>query len=121
MSELSLIPLKNNLFTDFREDTVKRVVLERLRELNMMNGKYKMDTEFLTFLVNLIEYLVQKKDKIDKKKLALDVMRDVFSASPEELELIARNIEYLHVNKGIKKVSYYKLFKTALAEWFRKK
>jgi hypothetical protein len=119
MAELSLIPLKNNLFQDYRESTVKRVVIERLRELDMMAQKYKLDAELLTFVVNLIEHLVVKKDKIDKKKLAISIMRDVFSATDDDIELISRNIEYLHANKGIKKVSYYRLFKTAMREWFR--
>ena len=118
---LTVISLKNNLFSDFREDQIKKIINARLQELNMTQSKYKLDTEFLTFLTNLIEYLVQKKDKVDKQKIALDIMRDVFGATEEELELIKRNIDYLHSNKVIKKVSYYKLFKTAIFEWFRKK
>lgn len=121
MSELSVISLKNNLFSDFREDQIKKTIIARLQELNMTQSKYKLDAEFLTFLTNLIEYLVEKKDKIDKKKLAVDIMREIFGATDEELDLIKRNIDYLHSNKVIKRVSYYKLFKTAFCEWFKRK
>ena len=121
MSELSVISLKNHLFSDFREDQIKKAIIARLLELNMTQGKYKLDTEFLTFLTNLIEYLVEKRDNVDKKKLAVDIMRDIFGATEEEIELIKRNIDYLHSNKVIKRVSYYKLFKTALCEWFKRK
>lgn len=118
---LGVVPLKHHLFSDYREDQIKKTIIARLQELNMTQAKYKLDTEFLTFLTNLIEYLVQKKDKVDKKKLAIDVMRDVFGATEEEQELLKRNIDYLHSNRVIKRVSYYKLFKTAIGEWLRKK
>jgi len=121
MSELNIIPIKNGLFTDFREDQVKKTIQTRLHELNMINAKYKLDNEFLTLLVNMIEHLVVKKDKINKKELALGIMRDFFGASEDDLALISKNIEYLHSNKVIKKLSYWKLFKAGLCEYFFKK
>jgi len=83
--------------------------------------KYKLDNEFLTLLTNLIEYLVARKDKINKKQLALEIMKDYFAATDEDLEIIGKNIEYLHNNKVIKKVSFWKLFKAGFCEWFAKK
>lgn len=118
---LKVIPLKNNLYTDYREYDIKKQIFERIQQLGIVDNKYKLDNEFLTFLVNIIEYLVQKKDKIDKKKLALDIMREMFQASEEELILISKNIEYLFNHKSIKKVSFYKLFKVSFSEWFKKK
>ena len=121
MSDLSVITIKNGLFTDFRFNEVKNAIIKRLTELNMIHTKYKLDNEFLTLLTNLIEYLVAKKDKINKKALALEIMKDFFGANDEDLEIISKNIEYLHNNKVIKKVSFWKLFKTGFTEWFRKK
>ena len=117
----ALVPLKNGLYTDFRADHVKKTIYARLQELNMVNEKYKLDNEFLTFLANLIELLVEKKDKIDKKQLALTIFREYFGASEEEADLIGRNLEYLHNNKVIKKVSWYKMFKAGVKEYFKKK
>jgi hypothetical protein len=118
---LQIIPLKNNLFTDYREAEVKKQIVQRIHELGMMTEKYKLDSEFLTFLVNIIEYLVQKKDKIDKKQLALAIMREQFNATPDDIDLLSRNIDYLANNKVIKKVSFYKLFKVSIKEWLTKK
>jgi hypothetical protein len=121
MSDLSLITIKNGLFTDFRFNEVKLAIVKRLTELNMIHLKYKLDNEFLTLLTNMIEFLVAKKDKISKKALALEIMKDYFGATDEDLEIIGKNIEYLHNNKVIKKVSFWKLFKSGLCEWFKKK
>ena len=121
MSDLSVISIKNGLFTDYRFNEVKLAILKRLTDLNMIQLKYKLDNEFLTLLTNLIEYLVVKKDKIDKKALALEIMKDYFAATDEDLEIIGKNIEYLHNNRVIKKVSFWKLFKSGLCEWFKKK
>jgi hypothetical protein len=121
MSDLSVITIKNGLFTDFRWNEVKLAIVKRLGDLNMIHTKYKLDNEFLTLLTNLIEYLVAKKDKINKKQLALEIMKDYFAATDEDLEIIGKNIEYLHNNKVIKKVSFWKLFKAGFCEYFRKK
>lgn len=121
MADLSVISIKNGLFTDFRFNEVKLAIIKRLTELNMIDLKYKLDNEFLTLLTNMIEYLVDKKDKINKKSLALEIMKTYFAATDEDLDIIGKNIEYLHNNRVIKKVSFWKLFKAGFCEWFKKK
>lgn len=121
MSDLTLIPIKNQLFSDYRLNEVKALILKRLTELNMIDQKYKLDTEFLTLLVNMVEHLVVKKDKIDKKGLVVKIMREFFGATDEDVELISRNVEYLHSNKVIRKLSFWKVFKAGVSEWFFKK
>ena len=119
---LSLVPLKNNILVDFKKNDIKSSIINRLRELNLDPNKYKLDVEYLTLVCNLIEHLVHKKDKIDKKKLVIDIFTELFgeSLTQEEINAIENNIEFIHQNKNIKKVSYYKLFKTGLSEWFKK-
>ena len=121
MSDLTLIPIKNQLFSDYRLNEVKALILKRLTELNMIDQKYKLDTEFLTLLVNMVEHFVVKKDKIDKKALVVRIMREFFGATDEDVELISRNVEYLHANKVIRKLSFWKVFKAGVCEWFFKK
>ena len=113
-----LISLGSGLQKDVKIDQISKILHTRLQELNMLQPKYKLDNELLTYIVNIVEHFVLKSDKIDKKQFVLDFMKDNFSATQEELEVIGKAIEYLHSNKQIKKVSYYKLFKTFLKEWF---
>jgi hypothetical protein len=121
MVDLQIIPLRNNLLVDFKYNEVKSKIIARLNELNLNQNQYRLDNEFLTLLCNLIEHLVIKKDKLDKKALAISIMADVFGLTEEEKTAVSNNIEFLCGNKMIKKVSFYKLFKTGMREYFRKK
>lgn len=118
---MDLVPLKNSIFHDVRMNEVISKILEKLNELKLTERKYVGDGEFLLYLMNLVENLVDKKDKIDKKKLIMDLFRNHYGATQAELELIDKMIEFLHTNHKIKKVSYYKMFKAGLSEWFKKK
>jgi hypothetical protein len=121
MVDLQIIELKNNLLVDYTYCDTKKKIVDRLVELKLNDIKYKNDNEFLNLVCNLIEHLIKKKDKISKKDLVLIIFQEMFNINEEEKVIISNNIEYLFNNKNIKKVSFYKLFKTSLNEWFRKK
>jgi hypothetical protein len=120
--DLSLIPLKNNLLVDAKYNTVKQTIIERIVSLGLQDQKYKTDNEFLTLVCNLIENLITKKDKVSKQNLAIDILDHLFNLTDEEKETARKNIDFLCSQINIiKKVSYYKLFKTGLKECFFKK
>jgi hypothetical protein len=65
---------------------------------------------------------VTKKDNIDKRELVLSVYIELFGLTPEEQETLKNNVDIIHLQKKIKKVSMWKLFKCGVNEWiFRKK
>ena len=120
--DLSIIPLKNNLLVDSTYNSIKQKIIERIIHLGLQDHKYKSDNEFLTLICNLVENLVNKKDKISKKDLALDILTQIFNLNEDENAILSKNIDFICNQKNlIKKVSFYKLFKTGLSEWFRKK
>lgn len=118
---MDLIPLRNNLFHDVRLAEVIEKIYTRLQELKLVDKKYIGDAEFILYLMNMIEHLVSKKDGIDKKELLLSIYKNHYGANTADIMLIEKIIEFLHKNKSVKKVSYYKIFKTSLKEWFVKK
>lgn len=118
---MDLIPLQNEILRDVKRNSVISKILERLNDLKLVDKKYVSDAEFILYLMNLIEHLVDKKDKLDKKQLLKDILKNHYSASEGELIVIDKIIEFLHTKKQVKKVSYYKIFKCALKEWFKKK
>lgn len=122
MSTLDLVvPVKNHLLKNLKVDEIKREIIERIQKFPNYNA-YKNDVEFLLLVCNMIEHLVFKKDKIDKKQLLTEIYKQVFNnLSVDEQKALEQNIEFLWNNKKIKKVSYYKLFKTGLIEWCKKR
>ena len=121
MTDLQIVPLKNNLLVDWKKNDVKSKIISRINELNINVSQYKNDNEFLTLVCNLVEYLVVKKDNIDKKEIVVLVYYDIFGLCPEEQKSLKNNIDIIHLQKKIKKVSWWKLFKCGVSEWMFKK
>ena len=122
MQDLSLIPLKNNLLIDATYNKVKNVNIHRINELGLQDPKYKNDNEFLTLVCSLIENLVSKKDKISKQDLAVEIFHLLFNLDEDEKIIVRKNIDFLCNQKTIvKKLSWYKLFRAGICEWFFKK
>ena len=74
-------------------------------------------SEFVLYCCKIVENVVVKKQKIDKKQLVLDVFKILFALSPAELLSLDASIEFLHSNGLISKV---KVVKKAV-NWFKKK
>ena len=122
MADLQIVPLKNNLLVDWKKANIKAKIISRLNELNINIANYKTDSDFLILVCNLAEYLVNtKKDNISKKELVISVYVDLFSLTPEEQETLKNNIDIIHLQNKIKKVSMWKLFKCGVYEFFKKK
>jgi len=121
MNNLNLVSVNNQLAIDVKKSEVKTLIMARLNELNLNLPNYRGNSEFLLLILNLIEHLVVKKDKVSKKELAIEIINDIFNLSQDEKNTIQANIEFLWQNKNIKKVSYWKLFKAGFCEWFFKK
>jgi hypothetical protein len=118
---LEIIPLKNNVLKEVRFNEVKIAIVDRLHQLKLLDKKHLLDPDFISYVMNIIEHLVNKKDKINKKDLIFSVLRDIFNATDEEIASIEKIMDFLLSNKAIKKASYYKIFKTCVAEWLKKK
>jgi len=120
-NELQLIPLRNNLLVDFKYIEAKNQIIARLGELHLCDAKYKNDNQLLNLICELVEHLIVKKDKIGKKDLVIDIYLGLFGLTDDEKKTLENNINFLWSNQMIKKVSMYKLFKTGVKEWFKKK
>ena len=67
------------------------------------------DLELLKLVCLCVENTVKKKHKLDKKEIVMSIMKTCFPIlSDAELKVIESNIEVLHQNKLIKKVTYAK-------------
>jgi hypothetical protein len=119
MSNLDLIAITPSLAIEIKQNEIKAKIVERLTELKLIDGKYKMNNDILLLICNLVEHLVKDK-KIKKKDLVLDVLQQIFNISAAERLQIDANIEFLHSNKAIKKLSKFYLFCVSSYEYFFK-
>ena len=120
--DLQIIPLKNNILVDWKKQEIKSKIITRINELNIPIPAYRNDNEFLALICNLCEFLVAKKDYIDKKEIVISVYNVLFNTlTTEEQEALKNNIDIIHLQKKIKKVSQWKLFKCGFSEFFFKK
>ena len=120
MTDLNIIPLKNNILVDFKHQEIKTKILNRINELGLDINKYKTDIEFLNLITNLVEHLIKKKDKIDKKNMVVSIFQHHFNLTEEEINLLKSNIDYLCNNGNVKKVSK-NVFSTCFSKWIQKK
>lgn len=118
---LNIVSLKNNILYDVKRLEIKKKIIERITELNLIDVKYKLDNEFLLLVSNLIEYLVTKKDRLNKLELLIEIYNQLFPMNELEIETLKSNVNFIHANKQIKKVSYFKLFMCGLKELLFKK
>jgi hypothetical protein len=116
-----IIQPKTSLLSDKRFADIKEIILKRLQEFANLD-KYKFNNEFLSLACSLIEHLVKKKDKINKKELLLSIYDVLFpEINLEDKQQISSNVEFLLDNKQIKKIGKYKLFKSSVNEWITRK
>ena len=118
---LDLIPIKNNILKEVRFNEVKHIITARLHELKLIENRFLKDPEWVSYVMNLIEHLVSKKDGISKKEIIFSIAKEILGASPADLEALEKSMIFLLSNKAVKKVSFWKLFKCGVGEWFSKR
>ena len=116
----NLVPLKNGLARDQKcADIISALVL-RIKALPNFQT-YKADVEVLLLCCNTVEHLVVKTDKIDKSKLVIDALTQIFSLTPDEQALTKITIDFLNNHNRIKTVSQINVAKNAVWDWVQKK
>jgi hypothetical protein len=116
---LDLIAITPNLSLEIKQNEIKAKIIGRLTELKLIDSKYKTSQDVLLLIANLLEHLVKDK-KINKKQLLLDLFIEVYSAAGTDLIQIESQLEFLHSNKAIKKLSKFYLFFCGICEYFKK-
>lgn len=114
--DLSLLKPKHSLKKSQLSNDLLVVLRQKIAEYPTSH-QLKSCQEFILFCCKLIENLVQKKDKIDKKELLKDVLKQLFSLQPPELLVLDATVEFLWSNGLICKIPISK----KSVNWFKKK
>jgi hypothetical protein len=116
---MDLVTITPSLELEIRQNEIKAKVVSRLTELKLIDTKYKTNPDIILLVCNLIENLVKNK-KINKKQLVLDIFVQLYNVQPTDRLAIESQIEFLHSNKAIKKLSKFYLFSCGVYEYLFK-
>ena len=112
---LDLVNITPGLATEVKIQQIREKIIARLTELKLLEQKFKNNQDVLLLVCNLVEHLVKDK-KIKKKELVLDIFTSIYN-NPNDRQLVDSNIEFLHSNKAIKKLSKFYLFCVGIYEY----
>ena len=99
-------------------DKIQDQIVSRIKSLSLDKGQYKHDIKVLLWICVCLESLISKENKVDKKKMCLDIYKAVYGLSEEDERILINNIDILHATKRIKKKHYFRLFLTSIKEIF---
>ena len=114
--DLSLIKPKNQLLKAQKLNDLINIVKQKVSEFPASHN-LKSCQEFLLMVCNLVEEIVKKSDKINKKELVINVLKSVLVLSEAESKLVDASIEFLWSNDLIQKIPSSK----KAVKWLKKK
>ena len=123
----SFINPKNQLWKDAKISKTQQRILEKISSMPAEVRKDKFNMEMLTMICCMVEHSINNKDKkdklkIDKKDLVIRIMCSLFGTlTPQDIETISKNIEYLHDNDKIAKYSLAVVIASGCWDWIKKK
>lgn len=119
--EVGDLILKNSLSKHFVFHNLVQVLIKKIKEEIPKFEELKLNIELTLLCCNIVENTVKKKTKVDKEKLVVDALTDVFSLQETEQKTIKDQIEFLFTNGKILKVDEVKKFFRDAGAWFSKK
>ena len=116
---MDLVSITPSLDLEIKQNEIKAKIVSRLTELKLIDAKYKSNPDVILLVCNLLENLIKNK-KINKKQLLLDIFVQLYNIQAADRVIIESQIEFLHSNKAIKKLSKFYLFSCGVYEYFFK-
>jgi hypothetical protein len=120
MSEL--VVFKNTLAAHVKQNKIIDDVCKILTEIPDLN-RMRLDPELSLYVCNIIENLIDKKDKkeISKLDLASTILTKACNLEENELNVVIKQIKFFDNNGRIKKASTSKKISKSAWEWFKRK
>jgi hypothetical protein len=126
MSSFAYIKPQNTLYKDYKIAKVQKQILEKITDLPQ-EIRNKHSTELLKMVCNCIEASInntgkKEKAKINKHLVCIQIYSSLFgNLTPNDLDTIGKNIEYLHDNGQIVKYSFWRVATATAWNWFKSK
>ena len=117
-----LVPFKNTLAAHVKQNKIIDEVVEIISKIPDLN-QLRLDPELTVYVCNILENLIDKKEKkeICKLNLATLILTKACNLEENELDPIIKQIKFLDNNGRIKKASTTKKITKSAWEWFKRK
>jgi len=112
--------LKNSLSKHFVFHDLVNVLVTKIKEIPKFE-ELKLNIELTLLCCNIVENSVKKKTKVDKEKLVVESLTQIFTLNEDEQKTIKNHIEFLHTNKRIVKIDEVKKIFKDVGDWFCRK
>lgn len=124
MSSLCYVNPKNTLARSSKISKTIDKIVDKASDIPD-HLKYKLDLEYLTMICIMVEHLIDNKKevvKINKKDIVFSVYAKLFGTlTPNDLQVIESNIQYLYENGKIKQKTFLKVITSSIWDWFKRK
>ena len=101
--DVDLINPKNNLLKAQKFNDVLALLKQKVAEYPT-TYVLKQCNEFLLYVCKIIEEVIIKADKVNKKDMVIDLFKSLFSITEPESKLLSNSIDFLHSNGMINKI-----------------
>ena len=101
--DVDLINPKNNLLKAQKFNDVLALLKQKVAEYPS-TYILKSCSEFLLYVCKVIEEVIIKADKVNKKDFVIDLLKLLFTLNDPECKLLGNSIDFLHSNGMINKI-----------------
>ena len=101
--DVDLINPKNNLLKSQKFADILALLKQKVGEYPP-NHILKKCSEFLLFVCKIVEEVIVKNDKVNKKEFVIDLFKALFSLTEPESKILSSSIDFLWSNGLITKI-----------------
>lgn len=118
----STIKLKNSTKLYFKKAKLKEAIINEIQLLpDFSKDDMKYDSEIIEFVLSTVVNKFRNKKKVDIKDFAIDILKQLFSLSADEIAIVTKTVVYLLENKIVKKNSLWYKYGSLILEYVLKK
>jgi len=121
MSSIPSLKLKNSTKQYFKKAKMKEHIINEIQQLPDFNKDLKFDNEIIEAVLQIINNKFYKKSNEEKQEYAINILKDLFHLSEDEIIIIQKIINYMYENKIIKKPSKIYKYSNAVLNFVLKK
>ena len=100
---VDLINPKNNLLKSQKFSDILALLKLKIVEY-LSNHVLKLCSEFLLYVCKIVENVIVRSDKVNKKEFVTDLFKQLFALNDPESKLLGNSIDFLWSNGLISKI-----------------